>query len=45
VVIDAEHTTFTDSEILAYEVLVNDKYFRMEGDSGIGGTVVLALDQ
>jgi Putative Flp pilus-assembly TadE/G-like len=43
--IDAEHTTFTDGAILAYEVEVNDKYFRMEGNSGIGSTVTLALDQ
>jgi Putative Flp pilus-assembly TadE/G-like len=43
--IDAEHTTITDGAIFAYEVEVNDKFFRMEGDSGIGGTIVLALDQ
>jgi Putative Flp pilus-assembly TadE/G-like len=43
--IDAAHTTFTDGAILAYEVEVNDQYFRMEGDSGIGATVTLALDQ
>lgn len=43
--IDAAHTTFTDGAILAYEVEINDQYFRMEGDSGIGATVTLALDQ
>jgi Putative Flp pilus-assembly TadE/G-like len=43
--IDAEHTTFTDGAIFAYEVEVNDKFFRMEGDSGFGATITLALDQ
>ena len=39
------HRTFTNGAILAYEVEVNDKYFGMEGDSGIGATTTLALDK
>ena len=43
--IDAAHTTITDGAIFAYKVLVNDEHFRMEGDSGIGATITLSLDQ